>query len=99
MSDGAPHVRPGGWKCPFNKQSIFPDGPQGRSWQSNFSRSVKTASMRRINQHLFAMLVREHMKADPFSGAAYVFRAKRADRIKLIFWDGTSLCLLAKRLE
>ena len=31
-----------------------------------------------------AMLVREHMKADPFSGAVYVFRAKRADRIKLL---------------
>ncbi|MGY4376183.1 transposase [Bradyrhizobium sp. i1.3.6] len=46
-----------------------------------------------------AMLVREHMKADPFSGAVYVFRAKRADRIKLIFWDGTGLCLFAKRLE
>ncbi|MCP3420009.1 IS66 family insertion sequence element accessory protein TnpB [Bradyrhizobium brasilense] len=41
------------------------------------------------------MLVRENMKADPFSGAAYVFRAKRADRIKLIFWDGTGLCLFA----
>lgn len=40
-----------------------------------------------------AMLVREHMEADPFSGAVYVFRAKRADRIKLIFWDGTGLCL------
>jgi transposase len=39
------------------------------------------------------------MKADPFSGAVYVFRAKRADRIKLIFWDGTGLCLFAKRLE
>ncbi|MET4236382.1 transposase [Bradyrhizobium sp. LA6.10] len=46
-----------------------------------------------------AMLVREHMQADPFSGAVYVFRAKRADRIKLIFWDGTGLCLFAKRLE
>ena len=46
-----------------------------------------------------AILVREHMKADPFSGAVYVFRAKRADRIKLIFWDGTGLCLFAKRLE
>jgi len=45
------------------------------------------------------MLVREHMKPDPFSGAVYVFRAKRADRIKLIFWDGTGLCLFAKRLE
>jgi transposase len=46
-----------------------------------------------------ATLVRENMTADPFSGAVYVFRAKRADRMKLIFWDGTGLCLFAKRLE
>jgi transposase len=46
-----------------------------------------------------AALVREQMKADPFCGAVYVFRAKRADRVKLIFWDGTGLCLFAKRLE
>ena len=39
-----------------------------------------------------AALVRETMAADPFSGAVYVFRAKRADRIKLVFWDGTGLC-------
>jgi transposase len=39
------------------------------------------------------------MAADPFSGTVYVFRAKRADRIKLVFWDGTGLCLFAKRLE
>jgi transposase len=44
-----------------------------------------------------AALVRETMAADPFSGAVYVFRAKRADRIKLVFWDGTGLCLFAKR--
>ena len=46
-----------------------------------------------------AALVREAMGADPFSGAVYVFRARRADRIKLIFWDGTGVCLFAKRLE
>ena len=46
-----------------------------------------------------AALVREEMAADPFSGAVYVFRAKRADRVKLIFWDGTGVCLFAKRLE
>ena len=28
-----------------------------------------------------------------------MFRAKRADRVKLMFWDGTGMCLLAKRLE
>ena len=46
-----------------------------------------------------AALVRETMNADPFSGAVYVFRAKRADRVKLIYWDGTGVCLFAKRLE
>ncbi len=46
-----------------------------------------------------AALVREAMGADPFSGAVYVFRAKRADRVKLIFWDGTGVVLVAKRLE
>ena len=46
-----------------------------------------------------AALVREQMQADPFSGAVYVFRAKRADRVKLIYWDGTGVCLFAKRLE
>ena len=29
----------------------------------------------------------------------YVFRSKRADRVKLLFWDGTGLVLAAKRLE
>jgi transposase len=46
-----------------------------------------------------AALVRDGMKTDPFSGAVYVFRAKRADRVKLIVWDGTGVCLFAKRLE
>jgi transposase len=30
--------------------------------------------------------VRESMHTDPFSGVVFVFRAKRADRGKLIFW-------------
>ncbi|MER8705203.1 IS66 family insertion sequence element accessory protein TnpB, partial [Mesorhizobium sp. M1088] len=46
-----------------------------------------------------AALVRETMGADPFSGAVYVFRAKRIDRIKLIFWDGTGVCLYANDLH
>lgn len=37
--------------------------------------------------------------SDPFSGALYVFRAKRADRIKIVWWDGSGICLFAKRLE
>jgi transposase len=46
-----------------------------------------------------AALVRETMRADPFSGVVYVFRAKRADLVKLIFWDGSGVVLVAKRLE
>ena len=36
--------------------------------------------------------------ADPFGGALYVFRAKRKDRIKIVWWDGSGVCLYAKRL-
>ena len=46
-----------------------------------------------------AALVKERLKADPFSGTIYVFRSKRADRVKLLFWDGSGVCLFAKRLE
>ncbi|MDW9452000.1 IS66 family insertion sequence element accessory protein TnpB [Sinorhizobium meliloti] len=46
-----------------------------------------------------AALVKAEMGADPFSGTIYVFRAKRADRIKLVFWDGSGVCLVSKRLE
>src|ERR1700745_4481649 len=46
-----------------------------------------------------AAVVKEHLRVAPFSGAIFVFRAKRADRVKLIMWDGTGLCLFAKRLE
>jgi transposase len=37
--------------------------------------------------------------SDPFNGSLYVFRAKRADRIKIVWRDGSGLCLYAKRLE
>ena len=46
-----------------------------------------------------AALVREALGADPFSGTIFVFRAKRADRIKILAWDGSGLVLLWKRLE
>jgi transposase len=46
-----------------------------------------------------AALVRETLGDDPFSGAIYVFRSKRTDRVKMLAWDGTGLVLLWKRLE
>jgi transposase len=46
-----------------------------------------------------AAAVQEMLGLDPFVGAAFVFRAKRADRIKILVWDGTGLVLVYKRLE
>jgi transposase len=46
-----------------------------------------------------AALVQGNLGADPYSGVIYVFRAKRADRVKLLLWDGTGLMLVSKRLE
>src|SRR3546814_574235 len=46
-----------------------------------------------------AAAVQEMFGLDPFSGAAFVFRSKRADRIKILVWDRTGLVLVHKRLE
>lgn len=46
-----------------------------------------------------AALAQAQLRLDPFSGAVLVFRAKRADRVKLLVFDGTGLCLYSKRLE
>ncbi|TAZ85723.1 transposase [Rhizobium ruizarguesonis] len=37
--------------------------------------------------------------SDPFNGALYVFRAKRADRVKIVWWDGSGVCLYANDLH
>ena len=39
------------------------------------------------------------LKEDPFSGHVFVFRGRRGDLIKLLWWDGDGLCLFSKRLE
>ena len=44
-------------------------------------------------------LVKETLGHDPFSGTLFVFRAKRADRVKIVMWDGSGLSLFWKRLE
>jgi transposase len=43
-------------------------------------------------------LVREAGQ-DPLSGALYVFRSRRADRIKIVWWDGSGVCLFGKTLD
>ncbi|GAC1348679.1 MAG: IS66 family insertion sequence element accessory protein TnpB [Acetobacteraceae bacterium] len=44
-------------------------------------------------------LVMQTLAADPFTGDVFIFRSKRPDRLKLLVWDGSGLCLITKRLE
>ena len=46
-----------------------------------------------------SMLAQSALTQDPFSGHVFVFRGRRGDIIKLLWWDGQGLCLFAKRLE
>jgi transposase len=46
-----------------------------------------------------AALVQQALQADPFQGDVFIFRPKRADRVKILVFDGTGLCLYSKRLE
>jgi transposase len=46
-----------------------------------------------------AALVSNVLRNDPYSGHLFVFRGKRGDYFKCLYWDGTGLCLFAKRLE
>lgn len=39
------------------------------------------------------------LKLDPFAGHMFVFRGRRGDLIKVIWWDGQGACLFSKRLE
>jgi transposase len=71
---------------------IFPPGPV------RVMVAIKPVDFRKGIDGLAALLKDEH-RIDPFSGVIYVFRAKRADRIKLVFWDGTGMVLVAKRLD
>lgn len=46
-----------------------------------------------------AQMVREFLGADPLSGHLFVFRNKRGDRLKLLYWDNDGLAIWYKRLE
>lgn len=46
-----------------------------------------------------AGLIQTQLAEDPFSGQLFVFRGRRGDRLKILWWSGDGLCLFAKRLE
>ena len=39
------------------------------------------------------------LSSDPYSGHLFVFRGRRGDLLKIIWWDGQGACLFSKRLE
>ncbi|MHC0055645.1 IS66 family insertion sequence element accessory protein TnpB [Actibacterium sp. D379-3] len=46
-----------------------------------------------------AMLVQSVLQTDPFSGHFFAFRGRKANLLKILWWDGTGLCLFSKRLD
>ena len=60
--------------------------------------AVKPADFRKGIDGL-ATLCRNHLKADPFSGAMFVFRNKRATALKILVYDGQGFWLCQKRLS
>ncbi|UEM16317.1 IS66 family insertion sequence element accessory protein TnpB (plasmid) [Bradyrhizobium barranii subsp. barranii] len=52
----------------------------------------------RCGHDALAGLVQNTLGLDPHSGLIVVFRSKRADRLKILLWDGTGLVLVYKRL-
>ncbi|OIQ29452.1 MAG: hypothetical protein BM562_10880 [Alphaproteobacteria bacterium MedPE-SWcel] len=46
-----------------------------------------------------AALVQSQLRQKPFDGSVYVFRARRAGRLKLIYWDGSGLVMAYSRQQ
>ena len=60
--------------------------------------ATKPIDFRKGHDSLAAM-VKNELRKDPFTGTIFVFRARKADRLKLLYWDGTGLVMAYKRLE
>lgn len=59
---------------------------------------TKPVDMRRSFDGLFG-LVQGMLQQDPFSGHLFLFRSKRGDFIKVLWWDLDGFAIFAKRLE
>jgi transposase len=59
--------------------------------------AVEPVDMRKQFNGLWA-LAADKLQEDPFSGALFVFTNKDRDRLKILYWDGSGVWVLAKRL-
>ena len=85
-SDSIGGPRADGWRM------IFPSNPV------RIMVATKAIDFRKGHDGL-AALVSSVLRKDPFTGTVFVFRSRRADRLKLLYWDGTGLVMAYKRLE
>jgi transposase len=46
-----------------------------------------------------AHIVATALADDPYSGAVFIFRSRRSDRLKILTWDGSGMLLMTKWLE
>ena len=60
--------------------------------------AVEPVDMRKQFNGLWA-LASEKLREDPFKGSLFVFTNKDRDRLKILYWDGSGVWVLAKRLE
>jgi len=68
------------------------------SGNNKFYVATKPVDFRKGMDGLASMVLNE-AELDPFDGSIFIFRSKRADRLKLIYWDGTGLVMAYKRIE
>ena len=72
--------------------------PKGEAAPLTIYLALRPVDMRKGFDGLTAQ-VAQVLQEDPFGGQLFLFRSRRGDRLKAVWWDGTGLCLFAKRVE